>query len=110
MDDDVVGFVHQEAGGVEDLALAEPVEPVLAGRVDRPGGHGRGVLQRAQAVLLRLVVGLPQPREIVGDAPRPGRLLALIRVPRVLAGSLSGPWTGNEVFQCLSSSSHNPTG
>ena len=50
-----------------------------------PRRDGGRVLERGQAVLLRLVVGLAQPRQVVGDAPR-ALLLALgRRVPRVLA-------------------------
>ena len=63
--------MQQEAGGVEHLALAQPVQALGARGVGLPRGDGRGVAERAQAVGLRLVERLPQPREVVRDAPRP---------------------------------------
>ena len=62
--------MQEEAGGVEHLAVAQAREPLLGLLVGLPGGDGRGVLHALQPVLVRLVIGLTQPGEVVGDTAR----------------------------------------
>src|SRR4051794_41251177 len=81
-----VGLVQEEAGGGEHAALvqaAQARDELGVGRL--PRRDGRGVVERAQAVLLRLVHRVAEPREVVGDAAR--ALPGLRPLPRGLPGA-----------------------
>src|SRR4051794_29728463 len=71
LDDDALFLVQEEAGGVQDLAVAQARQALLGLDVGLPRGDGRGVLHTGQPVLLWFVIGLTQPREVVGEAARP---------------------------------------
>jgi hypothetical protein len=58
--------VQEEAGGVEHAPLAQAVQPRHGLGVDLPRRDRRGAAEPAQAVRLRLVDRLAQPREVVG--------------------------------------------
>ena len=79
---------YAPAAPVEEIALPETVQAVLASRIDRLAERDKDVLQAAAVVgrdvpteLLRVVVDLPGPelaasleRLVDGRAPRPGRV------------------------------------
>src|SRR3954447_7828890 len=86
LDGDPLLFVQQEAGGVQHATVAQAREPLLRLLVGQPGGHGGGVLEALEPVLLGLVIGLAQPCEVVGDAARTlGAAGALL--PRIVAAA-----------------------
>src|SRR4051812_10488151 len=67
-----LGAVQEEAGGVEDAAIVqarEAADQVVVGAL--PCRDGRGLPQRAQPRLGRVVERLAEPGEVVGDPPGP---------------------------------------
>ena len=79
----VLGLVQQEAGRVEDVAVAQALQARGALGLGIPGGDRGGVRQRLEPVGLRLVERLAQPREVVGDPARArGVRLRASRGPR----------------------------
>ena len=61
-------LVEEEARGLEDRAVAEAAEAFDAALVGHPGGGGAAVRDRAQAVGLRVLERVAEPREVVGEA------------------------------------------
>src|SRR4051794_18332805 len=95
LDGDPLFLVQEEAGGVENLAVAQAREALLGFDVGLPGRDRRGVLHAGQPVLLGLVVGLAQPREVVGDAAR-----ALGAGGAGLPGVVAGTALGDALWAC----------
>ena len=58
-------LVEEEARGLEDRAVAEAAEAFDAARVGHPGA---AVSDRVQAVRLRVLERVAEPREVVGEA------------------------------------------
>jgi hypothetical protein len=82
---------EQEAGGLEDRAVAQPAEPFDAALVRHPGHDDAVIGERLQSVRLGVRERAAEPREVVGEAARAVGPAAL---PWVVAVRRSGTPVG----------------